>query len=150
MVYECRRLLIATLAFLLAACEPAGWIDQYGNQISDDALRGQRTVVNYWAQWCAPCRQELPELNRLARSFPAVRVIGIDFDGATGDALLAASEEMGIEFAVLGQDFAESRGLAKPEVLPTTYILDEQGALLHTLHGPQHYDDIAPLLAPGS
>jgi len=142
--------MMATLAFLLAACEPAGWIDQHGSEITDDALRGHRTVVNYWAQWCAPCRTELPELNRLAGDFPDARVIGIDFDGATGERLLAASEKMGIEFSVLGHDFAESRGLARPEVLPTTYILDEQGTLLHTLHGPQHYDDIAPLLAPGN
>jgi thiol-disulfide isomerase/thioredoxin len=149
MGYLFRTVLVAMLAFLLAACEPAGWIDQHGRQITDDALRGHRTVVNYWAQWCAPCREELPELNRLAQDFPEARVIGIDFDGMTGEALLASSEEMGIEFSVLGQDFAQSRGLAKPEVLPTTYILDEQGALLHTLRGPQHYDDIAPLLAPG-
>tara|TARA_R110000764_G_scaffold24008_1_gene58133 strand:+ start:423 stop:875 length:453 start_codon:yes stop_codon:yes gene_type:complete len=150
MLYFCRILLVFIASILLVACEPAGWRDQHGNLVADDSLRGHRTVVNYWAQWCAPCRDELPELNRLADDFPQARVIGIDFDGAVGDALLAASEQMGIEFAVLGQDFAQSRGLAKPQVLPTTYILDEQGQVLHTLLGPQHYEDIAPLLTPAN
>ena len=131
---------------LLSACDAPGWLDQHGNTMTRDQLTGKRVVVNYWAQWCAPCREELPELNRLARDFPQALIIGIDFDAAKGDALLAATEKMGIEFAVLGHDFAADLGLEKPAVLPTTYILDEQGELVHTLRGPQHYDDIAALL----
>lgn len=141
---------VFAMAMLLSACGSPGWEDQHGNSITRDSLNGKRLVVNYWAQWCAPCREELPELNRLAQDFPQARVIGIDFDAATGAALLAVSEQMGIEFAVLGHDFAADMGLAKPEVLPTTYILDEQGNILHKLQGPQHYDDIAPLLKPSN
>jgi len=139
---------LSALLLLLSACDSGSqqWIDQHGESMTRDMLAGHQVVVNYWAQWCAPCRAELPELNRLAEAFADVRVIGIDFDGATDEALLVASEKMGIEFAVLGQDFAADMGLKKPGVLPTTYILDEQGEVLHTLHGPQRYEDIAALL----
>ncbi|MEH6564760.1 MAG: TlpA disulfide reductase family protein [Halopseudomonas sp.] len=146
-MFFCRSVLLFAFCLLLGACGPAGWPDQHGNQVLAQDLEGKRVVVNYWAQWCGPCRDELPELNRLARDFPQARVIGIDFDGATGEELLAATEQMNIEFAVLGADFAAAKGLAKPEVLPTTYILDEQGEVLHTLRGPQHYQDLAPFLS---
>lgn len=145
-----RAFQMLAMVLVLSACGSSGWQDQHGNRITRDSLQGQRLVVNYWAQWCAPCREELPELNRLAEDFPQARVIGIDFDAATGDALLAATEQMGIEFSVLGHDFAADMGLAKPEVLPTTYVLDEQGNVLHKLQGPQHYDDLAPLLSSTS
>ena len=146
MMFIRRAWWVPILLLLLSACGSPEWLDQHGNSVKRDALNGHRVVVNYWAQWCAPCRAELPELNRLSKDFPEARIIGIDFDGATGDALLAASEEMGIEFAVLGQDFAADLGLEKPKVLPTTYILEEQGEVLQTLHGPQSYEDIAALL----
>ena len=131
---------------LLSACDATGWQDQHGAKMTSDQLAGKFLVVNYWAQWCAPCRQELPELNRLARDFPQALIIGIDFDAAEGEALRVAAEKMGIEFRVMGHDFAADLGLEKPRVLPTTYILDGNGELVHTLQGPQHYDDIAALL----
>ena len=51
---------------------------------------------------------------------------------------------MGIRFPVLGADFAEAKRLIRPQVLPTTYLLDPQGNVLRTLQGPQ---DEAALLA---
>ncbi|SDU13701.1 TlpA family protein disulfide reductase [Halopseudomonas salegens] len=144
-VWSCRWLLMTGLLALTACGEGERlWLDQRGEPISQSDLSGRYQVVNYWAEWCAPCRDELPELNALADSYPQLAVIGIHFDRAEGEALLALSERMGIEFSVLGHDYADEFGLVLPRVLPTTYLLDPEGRVLASLEGPQ---DKAQLLA---
>lgn len=135
---------LLAVVVMLSACGGNSWQDQHGNSISEDDLSGRPLLVNYWAEWCGPCRDELPELNALAEARPDVAVLGINFDGIEGEALAALSDEMGIRFPVLGADFAEAKRLIRPQVLPTTYLLDPQGNVLRTLQGPQ---DEAALLA---
>lgn len=135
---------LLAVVVMLSACGGNSWQDQHGNSISEDDLSGRPLLVNYWAEWCGPCRDELPELNALAEARPDVAVLGINFDGIEGEALAALSDEMGIRFPVLGADFAEAMRLIRPQVLPTTYLLDPQGNVLRTLQGPQ---DEAALLA---
>ena len=135
---------LLAVVVMLSACGGNSWQDQHGNSISEDDLSGRPLLVNYWAEWCGPCLDELPELNALAEARPDVAVLGINFDGIEGEALAALSDEMGIRFSVLGADFAEAMRLIRPQVLPTTYLLDPQGNVLRTLQGPQ---DEAALLA---
>ncbi|UGV31659.1 TlpA family protein disulfide reductase [Halopseudomonas aestusnigri] len=144
----CRFMLLLSAALLLSGCDRSvGWLDHQGVALDREQLQGQRVLVNFWAEWCAPCRDELPELNRLAAELPRGGVVGIDYDGATGEQLQAVVTRMGIRFPVLGAEFASAYGLPRPQVLPTTYLLDGEGAILATLQGPQHYDDLKPLMA---
>lgn len=135
-------LLLVCLA--LAACGGEQWQDQHGTKHAAADLEGRWLVVNYWAEWCAPCREELPELNALDQVSEDIQVLGIHFDAYEGAELLALSERMDIRFPVLGHDFAAAHALALPQVLPTTYIINPAGELVHTLQGPQ---DEAGLLA---
>ncbi|WP_394243681.1 TlpA family protein disulfide reductase [Halopseudomonas laoshanensis] len=129
---------------VLAACGGERWSDQDGNAYSAADLEGRWLVVNYWAEWCAPCRDELPELNALNKVAENIQVVGIHFDAYEGAELLELSERMDIRFPVLGHDFAAAYALPLPQVLPTTYIINPAGELAHTLQGPQ---DEAGLLA---
>ena len=63
---------------------------------------GKVLVVNFWATWCAPCREEIPLLIDLERRRPEVRVIGIAIDRA--DAVRAFAEELGIRYPILLDD----------------------------------------------
>ena len=58
-------------------------VDQDGRPVAAEQLDGHWLVVNYWADWCAPCRTEIPEMNRLAQVLEGQggRVIGVNFDG---------------------------------------------------------------------
>ena len=124
-------LVIALLA-LLVACSPNT------NPSSDiEKLRGQWVVINYWAKWCKPCIKEIPELNELNQHYSEVTVVGVNYDGETGEALAAQIEQLGIEFAILPQDPAGELQQPRPVVLPTTIILDPTGALSQILLGPQ-------------
>lgn len=137
------------LALWLTGCGQQQWTDHRGNQVHASDLEGRWVVVNYWAEWCAPCRAELPELNALADVSDELAVLGIHFDAYQGDELRALSDKMEIRFPVVGHDFAQAYSLALPDVLPTTYIIDPQGKLAHTLQGPQTERQLLALLPLG-
>lgn len=106
-------------------------------------LRGQWVVINYWAKWCKPCIKEIPELNELDQHYPQVTVLGVNYDGATGEELATQLDSLGVEFAMLAEDPAAGLGLPRPVVLPTTIILDPAGKVSQTLVGPQTMASLA-------
>jgi len=115
-----------------------------GSRVSFDDWRGQWLIINYWAEWCAPCRKEIPELNLLhsEREKTHAVVLGVNYDGLTGEHLGRLANEMGIEFPVLEADPRGRWGAELPAVLPSTLIVNPAGKLTQVLVGPQHYEDL--------
>lgn len=126
------------LCVTLAGCgAPDLGLDQHGQLVTPESLQGQWLVINYWAEWCAPCRKEIPELNALPEQIDRVRVLGVNFDGLQGEALLRAADAMGIQFTVLAEDPAARFDLPPTGVLPVTYLVDEHGQMREQLLGEQ-------------
>jgi thiol-disulfide isomerase/thioredoxin len=128
----------------LGGCGADAGLDQHGQKVPAEQLENQWLIINYWAEWCAPCRREIPELNGLAREWTdaEVGVFGVNFDGLEGPELARASSAMGIEFRVLAQDPAPRLGLPRSEVLPVTYIVDDRGTVRERLAGEQTADSL--------
>ncbi|MBU1285436.1 TlpA disulfide reductase family protein [Pseudomonas sp. NPDC079086] len=127
------------IGLILAGCAEDIGVDQYGRKVAVERLEGQWLVINYWAQWCAPCRTEIPELNALEKQLEqqSVQVLGVNFDALQGEKLSQAAQDMGITFTVLAQDPAERYQLPRAEVLPVTYIVDDRGRMRERLLGEQ-------------
>ena len=137
-----RRLAVAlaiTASLLLAGCGADYGVDQNGKTVKTEQLDGLWLVLNYWAEWCGPCRTEVPELNAAAKQWQAqnVKVVGVNFDGLQGADLKEAVNALGIEFTVLAQDPAERYELPRSEALPVTYIIDDKGKVREQLLGEQ-------------
>lgn len=142
--------LVAALALAAAGCgrSDAGYALLDGGQLRRDALAGRLVFINYWAEWCAPCREEIPELNAFAAAHPdRVLVLSVNFDGATGDALRGQVAALDIRFPTLLDDPRPGLGVPPPQGLPETLVLDGQGALLQVLRGPQWRADLEAVLA---
>jgi thiol-disulfide isomerase/thioredoxin len=127
------------IGLILAGCAEDIGVDQYGRKVAVERLEGQWLVINYWAQWCAPCRTEIPELNALEKQLEqqSVQILGVNFDALQGEKLSQAAQDMGITFTVLAQDPAERYQLPRAEVLPVTYIVDDRGRMRERLLGEQ-------------
>jgi len=112
--------------------------------VSAHSQEGYWQIVNYWSEWCAPCRIEIPMFNALAQEleFANVRVVGINFDEDPRDVTLDIAEEMGIKFRTLTLEESASLALRAPDVMPTTYILKPDGAVAAKLIGMQEREDI--------
>ncbi|SDU85808.1 TlpA disulfide reductase family protein [Pseudomonas mucidolens] len=137
------RRLIGALAvittLLLSGCGNDYGIDQYGQKVASERVDKQWLVINYWAEWCGPCRIEIPELNTLAEQLKGqpVSVFGVNFDNVQGEELKSASEKLGIKFTVLAQNPEAIFDIPRSEVLPVTYIIDDKGKVREQLLGEQ-------------
>ncbi len=136
-----RRTAVLACILLLAGCggtEPAtGSLAQYS---------GQWLVINYWAKWCKPCIKEIPELNQLDQAYDDVRVLGVNYDGASGEELALQVRELGVAFPTLAEDPAAELGVPRPVVLPTTLLVAPDGSIRQTLVGPQTMESLAESL----
>jgi peroxiredoxin len=114
--------------------------DTDGTSQSLGQWRGKVLVINYWATWCAPCREEMPEFVRVQRDLGpnGLQVVGIAIDQPAKVAQFA--KELGLNYPALigGYDAVD---IAKPlgnrlAALPFTVVLDRQGRVAHTQLGP--------------
>lgn len=135
-----QALAIALLAVALGGCGAGDYgVDQHGRKVAAGELDQHWRVINYWAQWCAPCRREIPELNALAQQVrgAGVRVVGVNFDNLQGEELRQASQTMGIDYTVLAQNPAPRFDLPESQGLPVTYLIDPEGKVREQLLGEQ-------------
>lgn len=143
-----RLILAIIIGLLVSGCSDDWGVDQHARKVTADELEGQWLLINYWAEWCGPCRKEIPELNRLAQHpQAAVQVLGVNYDGVQGEALARQSQALGIEFRVLAEDPAERLQLPRSQALPVTFIVDPQGRLRKQLVGEQTEQGLLGVLA---
>ncbi len=127
------------LMVLLSGCAEDFGTDQYGQKVPAAHVEGQWLVINYWAEWCPPCRKEIPQLNLFTEQVAGqgVRVFGVNYDGLQGEELQAAIKAFDIRFTVLTQDPAKRLKLPRSEGLPVTFIVDPQGNMREQMLGEQ-------------
>lgn len=92
-------------------------------------------VINLWASWCAPCREELPAVQRYAARPGSPPVIGVD----TRDTRTAGTSvvtDMGLTFPVLADPQARLSAALGRNALPATVLVDGGGRIAHLYNGP--------------
>ncbi|MDX1587451.1 MAG: TlpA family protein disulfide reductase [Oleiphilaceae bacterium] len=115
-----------------------------GESLQWEELRGEWVFVNYWAEWCKPCYEEIPELNALDQH-PGITVLGVNFDGETGESLRRVMRDMDIRFRVLEENPAEQFGWSQPLALPATMVINPDGDLVEARFGEQTEEELKQL-----
>ena len=100
------------------------------------SLRGRRTLVHFWATWCAPCVRELPELLAFARE-NRIDLLAVSLDTDVTKIEAFFDREVPREIVVAHAEAA--RALLGVETLPDTYLLDSAGRVTQRLHGAQNW-----------
>lgn len=122
--------------FTLAPLEGLSAAGQPVPGLSDAALKaGPVTVVNVWASWCAPCRQEHPVLMDLAKD-PSIRVVGINYKDNSENARRFLGQ-LGNPFAAVGVDPGGRTAIDWGVYgVPETFVVGPDGAIRHKHIGP--------------
>ena len=98
-------------------------------------LRGTPVVVNIWASWCAPCRAEMPLLQRAAETYEGeVVILGVDSKDSAGpaEAFLA---DVGVRYPNVFDATGDIRKALGLRGFPTTYFFDARGTIVATVVG---------------
>ena len=136
-----RITLLAVMAGMLLACSKPDFTDSRGNGVNLKDSQGRWQILNIWADWCDPCREEIPELNAVFQS-DVIRVLGYDFDDSQKGELEDKIQRLSILFPVLTSSPYQYLGAKTPQALPATFILNPEGKLMETLYGPQTQNTI--------
>ena len=131
----------AAAAPAVGQAAPALVARQFDGQALDlAAQRGHVVLLNFWASWCVPCREEMPQLDALAHEFRdrGLIVIGLSADDRhdRADAVKAARD---YSYALGMLSEATRNDFGSPRSLPLTYVIDRDGvirAVLSANRGP--------------
>jgi len=117
-----------------------------GTSLAMASLRGRPLVLNFWATWCPPCVQEMPELDRFAREFKERDgcVVGLAVDNPTAVRGFLARTPVGYAIALAGFDGTDlSRKLGNTSgALPFTAVFDRRGGLVQRKLGQTSRDEL--------
>lgn len=121
-----------------------GFVDAEGEELSLEDFRGRVVVLNLWATWCAPCRREMPSLDRLQAQHGGedLHVLPLSQDrGDSLDAIRQFYDEEGVETLGIYRDpdSNASRELRAPG-LPTTIVVDRAGREVGRVLGHAEWD----------
>ncbi len=109
-------------------------------------LRGHPAVVNFWATWCGPCKEEMPLLQKLADAYAAqgVSFVAVSIDEpAARSKIPAVIERRGLKIPVwTGASYKSLHELQLGDVVPATVVLDDKGEVIGRIEGEARERDL--------
>jgi thiol-disulfide isomerase/thioredoxin len=115
--------------------------DLTGKVISSADLKGKVVVLNFWATWCPPCREEIPELIQLQKQYgDRLQVIGASEDDDPPEKVLQFAQKMGINYPIVMASSELVSDYGGVPALPTSFIIDPQSRVEQKHTGLYQYD----------
>ena len=142
-----QRLLVATALLAVTAIAPAAPAtgsaapdftlkSDSGRNLKLSELRGEVVMINFWATWCAPCREEMPLLNQLYEQYRKVgfTLLAINVDDDPAKARVMA-RKLGVSFPVLFDTDKRVSKLYDVAAMPSTLLIDRDGRVRYVHRG---------------
>lgn len=133
-----RLLGVVALLFLAGAASAESFLfkDMQGHEQRLQDYRGKWVLVNFWATWCPPCLEEVPDLISLyeAHKKNDLVVIGVALD-STRESVVEFTSKKKISYPVVFGDYDMAGQVGEVEALPTTYLYDPTGKLVSYQQG---------------
>ena len=110
------------------------------HRLSD--YKGKTVIINFWATWCPPCREEIPSMNRAWRALQKENVVLLAINvGEDEDTIFQFTANYPVEFPLLMDLDSTIIGEWPVRGLPTTFVVDPQGRLAYRAIGGREWDE---------
>ena len=127
--------------------------DLNGQQVSLSEHRGKVVLVNIWATWCPPCRQEMPSMQKLYERFKGenLEILAVSIDSTGREAVAPFVRTMNLTFPIMLDPKEVIRPLYGITGVPESFIIDKEGIVVQKIIGPidwatpkafQFFDDL--------
>lgn len=139
-------LVLVSLVFV-ASCndnkvsKPEHYRSVQGQVVDFPSSKGEWIILNFWASWCTPCREEISELNSLQKQ-NNISVVGVNVENLTQPQIVELIQNYNISYPILAEDPHTKFKLKPYPGIPATYILTPEGKWLEPLYGKQTKDSI--------
>lgn len=124
--------------------------DIQGKNISSDTFKGKVLLINFWATWCGPCKQEIPDLVKLHNHYreKGLEVISIAVSSGSPKDIDKFAKSMRINYSILIGDPKVLRAFGNVSMLPTTFIVDRNGQIQQMFIGAEPYKVVEEKIQP--
>ncbi|MEY4512706.1 MAG: hypothetical protein RLZZ450_4828 [Pseudomonadota bacterium] len=129
------------------AAPEIGLADLNGKPVKLSALRGKVVLVDFWASWCGPCRESLPVLEKLAKTYrdQGLVVVGVNIDKTPELAReFLDKHKLALSFAVVHDKKHDVAARYAPPTMPSSYVIDREG-VVRSVHAGFRASDAAKL-----
>lgn len=113
-----------------------------GDTVSLDKLKGQVVMLNFWASWCGPCRQEMPLLDQMHKRYSSLgfTLLGVNVEANTSDAERWLTETP-VSFPVVFDKDSKVSKLYEVSAMPSTVFIDRKGNVRYLHRGYKAGDE---------
>ena len=110
-----------------------------GDNVKLSELRGKVILINFWASWCGPCRQEMPVLDQLYQRYRSLdfTILGVNVE-ENSDAAKSLLKDISVSFPILFDSANNVSKLYKVKGMPSTILVDRDGNMRYMYMGYQH------------
>jgi peroxiredoxin len=115
------------------------------DSVSLEDYRGSVTLVNIWATWCLPCREEMPSMQTLYDSLATrgFRIAAISIDEGSAEDVTAFAQKLGLTFDILHDRSGTVQRLYQTTGVPESFLLDRRGVLVKRVIGAHDWSSPA-------
>jgi len=125
--------------------------DLSGREVSLSDYRGTVVLVNVWATWCAPCKEEMPSMQRLSEALQGTdfEILAVSVDARVGESdafgrpggnLAAFAQDMGLTFPILHDPSGDIQRLYQTTGVPETFLVGRDGLIYKKVAGGTAWD----------
>ncbi|MGH9718468.1 MAG: TlpA family protein disulfide reductase [Candidatus Acidiferrales bacterium] len=119
--------------------------DLDGHIVSTAQFRGKVVIVNFWATWCPPCQEEIPEMMELQKEYQGkLQIVGVSMDDGPAEQVKVFADKIGMNYPIVMGSDALSQEYGGIPALPTSFVVDPEGRVVQKhvgLYPKEVYDD---------
>lgn len=130
--------------------------DLEGNQIELSSMKGKVLILDFWATWCPPCKEEVPHLVSLQSKYrdQGLQIVGLSLDKEGASKVKPFADEHDVNYTMLIATDETAKSYGGVSMIPTTFLVDRNGVVVKRFIGyttPEAFEEaILPLLGQAS